>query len=64
MLRIERRARQAGLERLFVLTTRTAHWFRERGFSEVGPEALPRQKREPYNLQRRSKVFVKILGAG
>ena len=44
-----------------VLTTRTAHWFRERGFSEIGPEALPRQKRELYNFQRRSKVFVKPL---
>lgn len=59
--RIERRARQQQLARLFVLTTRTAHWFRERGFSEIGPEALPRQKRELYNLQRRSKVFVKPL---
>ena len=59
--RIERRARAQRLERLFVLTTRTAHWFRERGFSEIGPEALPRQKRELYNLQRRSKVFVKTL---
>ena len=35
--RIERRARVQRLERLFVLTTRTAHWFRERGFSEIGP---------------------------
>ena len=59
--RIEHRARQQQLARLFVLTTRTAHWFRERGFSEIGPEALPRQKRELYNLQRRSKVFVKPL---
>lgn len=59
--RIERRARMQRLERLFVLTTRTAHWFRERGFSEAGPDALPRQKRELYNLQRRSKVFVKAL---
>ncbi|THF60679.1 amino-acid N-acetyltransferase [Pseudothauera rhizosphaerae] len=59
--RIERRARAQRLERLFVLTTRTAHWFRERGFSEIGPEALPRQKRELYNYQRRSKVFVKNL---
>ncbi|MDR2690240.1 MAG: amino-acid N-acetyltransferase [Azoarcus sp.] len=61
LARIERRARLERLERLFVLTTRTAHWFREHGFSETGPEALPRQKRELYNLQRRSKVFVKVL---
>lgn len=59
--RIEQRARAQRLERLFVLTTRTAHWFRERGFSETNPEALPRQKRELYNFQRRSKVFTKPL---
>jgi amino-acid N-acetyltransferase len=61
LARIERRARTQRLERLFVLTTRTAHWFRERGFSEIGPETLPRQKRELFNYQRRSKVFVKSL---
>lgn len=59
--RIEQRARAQRFERLFVLTTRTAHWFRERGFIETGPDALPRQKRELYNYQRRSKVFVKSL---
>jgi amino-acid N-acetyltransferase len=59
--RIEQRARNEELERLFVLTTRTAHWFRERGFEEIAPETLPAQKRELYNLQRRSKVFVKSL---
>ncbi|MDR2208753.1 MAG: amino-acid N-acetyltransferase [Azoarcus sp.] len=59
--RIEQRARRDGLERLFVLTTRTAHWFLERGFKEIGPETLPIQKRELYNFQRRSKVFVKSL---
>jgi len=57
--RMEKRARAQGLERIFILTTRTAHWFRERGFSEIGPEALPREKRELYNYQRRSKVFFK-----
>jgi amino-acid N-acetyltransferase len=59
--RIEQRARKQRMERLFVLTTRTAHWFRERGFAEIGPDALPPQKRELYNYQRRSKVFVKRL---
>lgn len=59
--RLEKRARALGLERLFILTTRTSHWFRERGFVETGPEALPRLKRELYNYQRRSKVFVKTL---
>lgn len=59
--RIEQRARVVGLERLFLLTTRTHQWFRERGFVESDPELLPRQKRELYNYQRRSKVLVKTL---
>ncbi|MCX7945725.1 MAG: amino-acid N-acetyltransferase [Hydrogenophilus sp.] len=59
--RIEARARAAGLSRLYVLTTRTAHWFLERGFVEVGVEALPQRKQALYNYQRRSKVLVKIL---
>jgi amino-acid N-acetyltransferase len=59
--RIEGRARRMGVEQLFVLTTRTAHWFRERGFKEVPPERLPRQKREMYDVNRRSKIFMKPL---
>jgi amino-acid N-acetyltransferase len=56
---IEARARSQGSKKLFVLTTRTAHWFVERGFSETGIEELPKVKRGLYNYQRRSKVFVK-----
>jgi len=55
------RARSMGLKRLFVLTTRTADWFRERGFTEVGVDQLPAQKRELYNFQRRSKVLARPL---
>ncbi len=58
---IETRARKLKLKHLFVLTTRTAHWFIERGFVEVGVEALPAARRQLYNLQRRSKVLVKSL---
>ncbi len=58
---MEARARKAGFKRLFVLTTRTAHWFIERDFKESSPETLPVEKRELYNWQRRSKVFVKTL---
>ena len=52
-------ARMQGLKRLFVLTTRTAHWFIERGFNEAGVSALPEQKKSLYNYQRKSKVFVR-----
>ncbi|MEP4524203.1 MAG: amino-acid N-acetyltransferase [Alloalcanivorax venustensis] len=62
MLRyLERRAREQGLKTLFVLTTHTAHWFREQGFDPAGVEALPEQRQQLYNWQRNSKVFVKNL---
>ncbi len=54
-------ARAQGLRKLIVLTTRTAHWFVERGFTETDVAALPAQKKMLYNFQRRSKVFVKSL---
>ncbi len=58
---IESRARRRKLKTLFVLTTRTEHWFVERGFAEVAPDVLPRHKRELYNYQRRSVVLSKRL---
>ena len=61
MKRIETRARAVGIKRLFVLTTVTSHWFKERGFVEQPVDQLPEEKRLVYNLQRRSKVFAKPL---
>jgi amino-acid N-acetyltransferase len=58
---IEDVARDAGMQQLFVLTTRTAHWFLERGFKLASPDDLPSKRKELYNWQRRSKVFVKSL---
>ncbi|MGH8682851.1 MAG: amino-acid N-acetyltransferase [Burkholderiales bacterium] len=58
---VERQARAAGMRRLFVLTTRAAHWFVERGFGEAPVGALPDAKQALYNWQRRSKVLVKPL---
>jgi len=57
----ERRARAEGAERLFVLTTRAVHWFRERGFEPAEVRDLPVRRRALYNWQRRSKVLVKTL---
>jgi amino-acid N-acetyltransferase len=54
-------AQSQGLRKLFVLTTRTAHWFVERGFVETDVTQLPAQKKNLYNYQRRSKVFLKTL---
>ncbi len=52
-------AQTQGFKKLFVLTTRTAHWFLERGFVADDISALPVQKQSLYNFQRKSKVFVK-----
>jgi amino-acid N-acetyltransferase len=59
--RIEHRARQAGLASIFVLTTRTMHWFIKRGFQPVDPEWLPEARTRKYNWDRRSQVLVKKL---
>lgn len=59
---VENEAAALGIARLFVLTTRTAHWFRERGFEPGDIRALPLRRRELYNYQRNSKVFIKALG--
>lgn len=58
---IEQKAKALGIRRLFVLTTRTAHWFLERGFVEGSIDDLPMTKQQMYNYQRRSKVFIKPL---
>jgi amino-acid N-acetyltransferase len=59
--RIEQRARLMGLESIFVLTTRTMHWFLKRGFEPVSPDWLPEARKRKYNWDRRSQVLVKRL---
>jgi amino-acid N-acetyltransferase len=34
-----------GLSKLFVLTTRSIHWFQERGFTPVDIDLLPESKK-------------------
>ncbi len=58
---VEVRARAQRMKKLFVLTTRAAHWFVERGFAETMVAVLPREKKELYNYQRRSKILMKRL---
>ncbi|MHB1249410.1 MAG: amino-acid N-acetyltransferase, partial [Polaromonas sp.] len=60
--RIEQRARAAGLQSIFVLTTRTMHWFIKRGFEQVDPDWLPEARKRKYNWDRKSQVLVKKLG--
>ena len=59
--RIEQRARAMGLQSIFVLTTRTMHWFLKRGFKPVDLDWLPEARKRKYNLNRKSQVLVKIL---
>jgi amino-acid N-acetyltransferase len=59
--RVEQRARAMGLESIFVLTTRTMHWFLKRGFVQVDADWLPEGRKRKYNWDRKSLVFVKKL---
>jgi amino-acid N-acetyltransferase len=59
--RIEQRARSKGLESIFVLTTRTMHWFIKRGFVPADLDWLPEERKRAYNWNRASKVLVKKL---
>ncbi|MFT3776739.1 MAG: amino-acid N-acetyltransferase [Ottowia sp.] len=59
--RVEQRARAMGLASIFVLTTRTMHWFIKRGFQPVDPDWLPEARKRKYNWDRKSQVLVKKL---
>ena len=58
---LEREALENGITQIFVLTTRTAHWFQERGFVATDLDSLPVSRQALYNYQRNAKVFVKRL---
>ena len=58
------RARRRGLRRLFVLTTQTADWFSELGFDQGSVGDLPPERREAYDLKRRSRVLILDLTGG
>lgn len=55
------RASAMGLSALFVLTTQTAHFFRERGFSPMRWTSLPKTRRARYDHHRKSKVLIRTL---
>jgi amino-acid N-acetyltransferase len=57
----ESKARAMGAKRLFVLTTRTSHWFMKRGFVQGGISDLPKERQAHYNRSRNSLVFIKKL---
>ena len=54
-------AKRLGIEKVFVLTTVTAHWFIDHGFAQGTLDDLPEQRQALYNLQRKSKIFLKSV---
>jgi amino-acid N-acetyltransferase len=52
------RARNLGMRRVLVFTTKTQDWFELLGFREVGIDSLPSLRRESYDYKRMSKVFA------
>jgi amino-acid N-acetyltransferase len=61
LLRIEARAKKEGIKKLFVLTTRTEHWFLKRGFMRSSVDDLPEERKQIYNWDRKSMVLTKNL---
>jgi len=58
---IQQQCLQKEINQLFILTTHTAHWFVEQGFVEGKLEQIPIQRRNMYNAQRNSKIYIKQL---
>jgi amino-acid N-acetyltransferase len=64
---VEQAARERGVRRLLLLTTRTADWFEQRDFAAAGPAAaaglLPRARRAAVDASRGAKLYVKPIVA-
>lgn len=54
-------AQQKQLKSVFVLTTQTADWFLQMGFSEASIDDLPVVKRKNYNRKRNSIIMKKTF---
>lgn len=64
---VEDKASAAGIDRLVLLTTRTADWFQQRGFEPAGvahsSNLLPASRRKVIDSTRNSQLYFKILRA-
>ncbi|TQR56022.1 amino-acid N-acetyltransferase [Acinetobacter sp. RF14B] len=58
---LEGKAKALGIQQLFILTTRTAHWFLEHGYEPASVDDLPDARQAFYNYQRSSIVCKKSL---
>ena len=54
-------ARQSELERVYVRTTQTGHWFQELGFTMSLLDELPESEKEKANVDRNSNILVRAL---
>lgn len=55
-------AEKRGIQRLYVRSTQTVHWFVERGFTPCEIRDLPEPMKSAYNYARNSKVLFKEVG--
>lgn len=58
---LEDKAKALEIHQLFILTTRTAHWFLEQGFENASVDDLPQARQALYNFQRNSIVCKKTI---
>ncbi len=58
---LEKEAKAHGVRKVFVLTTQTEHWFRERGYEPATIKALPPVRQASYDPARNSKILIKPL---
>ena len=57
----EHLALKQNIHQLYILTTRTSHWFIENGFVDATVSSLPKLKQTSYNDNRRSKIMMKEI---
>jgi len=63
---LEERSRSSGTDVLILLTTRTADWFQQRGFTAAGAahdsNIIPQSRRKVIDPSRNSKLYFKVIG--
>lgn len=59
--KMEDKAKEQGIKKLFALPIQNEQWYVQRGFLEVDVNSLPEELRTTYNLRRISKAFQKNL---
>lgn len=54
-------AKQSKLERVYVRTTQTGHWFQELGFTVSSPDELPEYEKQKAIIDRNSLILIRTL---